>query len=363
MSGPFDGLARQPEAERLLEAALAAPGHAYLLAGPPGSGKRLYAERFSAALLDAPPRRIVSGTHPDLFVLEPAGSMILMEDARRLRRDLHMRPFEAARRVYLILGAHLLRDDSANALLKSLEEPPSYGVFVLVSDHADGMLPTILSRVQLVPFRRFSTAQLTEATGNATAARAAMGNLARAEQLAGDDAAAERRRAYLDIARRSLIDPAFDPAEAAGVISSAANAAGKQAGKDVQTAAASQIEVTDDPKDRKALEKRVDDRAKRVARRAELEELLEALDTVAWWYRDVLAAHLGAESVVVHSDLAGEAVHDGESETPARLVRALSVLADRRRSFDLNVTPPLAIEALFHELHGAGSDIARVVEA
>ena len=70
-----------------------------------------------------------------------------------------------------------------------------------------------------------------------------MGNLARAEQLAGDDAAAERRRAYLDIARRSLIDPAFDPAEAAGVISSAANAAGKQAGKDVQTAAASQIEV------------------------------------------------------------------------------------------------------------------------
>ena len=145
--------------------------------------------------IGAPPRRIVSGTHPDLFVLEPAGSMILMEDARRLRRDLHMRPFEAARRVYLILGAHLLRDDSANALLKSLEEPPSYGVFVLVSDHADGMLPTILSRVQLVPFRRFSTAELSEATGTATAARAAMGNLARAEQLAGDVAAAERRRA------------------------------------------------------------------------------------------------------------------------------------------------------------------------
>ena len=49
------------------------------------------------------------------------------------------------------------------------------------------------------------------------------------------------------------------------------------------------------PPKRKALEKRVDERAKRVARRAELEELLEALDTVAWWYRDVLAAHLGAE--------------------------------------------------------------------
>jgi DNA polymerase-3 subunit delta' len=360
VSGPFDGLAPQPEAARLLEAALEAPGHAYLLAGPAGSGKRLYAERFCAALLDAPVRRITSGTHPDLFVLEPAGTMILMEDARRLRRDLHMRPFEAARRVYLILGAHLLRDDSANALLKSLEEPPSYAVFVLVSDHADGMLPTILSRVQLVPFRRFSTAQLVEVTGNATAARAALGSLARAEELAGDDAAVERRRAYLDIARRSLTDPGFDPSEAASVISSAAGAAGKEAGKQVQVAAAAQIEATDDPKERKALEKRVEERAKRVARRAELEELLEALDTVAWWYRDVLAAHLGAESVVVHSDLAGEAVSDGQSESPARLVRALGVLADRRRSFDLNVTPPLAIEGLFHELHGAGSDSARV---
>ncbi len=51
MSGPFEGLPPQSEAARLLEAALAAPGHAYLLAGPPGSGKRLYAERFCAALL------------------------------------------------------------------------------------------------------------------------------------------------------------------------------------------------------------------------------------------------------------------------------------------------------------------------
>jgi len=218
----FERLPEQEEAKRLLRAALAErPAHAYLLHGPPGVGKRAAALAFAAELLgDA--ARVERRTHPDLYVLEPLGDQIRIDEIRELRRDLHMRPFEASRRVYLILGAHLLRDDSANALLKSLEEPPSYGVFVLVSDHADGMLPTILSRVQLVPFRRFSTAELTEATGNATAARAAMGNLVRAEQLAGDEATAERRRAYLDIARRPLIDPAFDPAEAAGVISSAA---------------------------------------------------------------------------------------------------------------------------------------------
>ena len=113
-----------------------------------------------------------------------------------------MRPFEAARRVYLILDAHLLRDDSANALLKSLEEPPAYGVFVLVSDHAERMLPTILSPR---PAGRRSGASRPPSwprpPATPMAARAAMGDLGRAEQLAGDAAAAERRRAYLDLAR------------------------------------------------------------------------------------------------------------------------------------------------------------------
>ena len=134
----------------MLDAALARPAHAYLLSGPAGSGKRRHADRFAAAILDTVLGRVERRTHPDLFVLEPEGQGILVEGARRLRRDLYLRPYEAARRVYLILDAHLLRDESANALLKSIEEPPEYGVFVLVSDHAGRMLPTILSRVQSV---------------------------------------------------------------------------------------------------------------------------------------------------------------------------------------------------------------------
>ena len=208
----FAGLPEQPRALRLLEAALAAPAHAYLLSGPAGSGKRRYADRFAAALLDCPPHRIESRTHPDLFVLEPEGQGILIEGARRLRRDLHLRPFEADRRVYLILDAHLLRDESANALLKSLEEPPEYGVFVLVSDHAERMLPTIRSRLQAIdvpplPGRRARAA----VTGDAVAARAALGNLDRATELATDPAAAERRRVYLELARGACTDDALRP--------------------------------------------------------------------------------------------------------------------------------------------------------
>ena len=120
----FDVLAEQPEAKRLLDAALAeGPAHAYLFHGPPGVGKRAPRSRFAAALL-GDERRVAKRAHPDLYLLEPLGEMIRIDAIRELRRDLHMRPFEADRRVYLIFGAHLLNEDAADALLKDLEEPP-----------------------------------------------------------------------------------------------------------------------------------------------------------------------------------------------------------------------------------------------
>ena len=82
--------------------------------------------------------------------------MIRIDAIRELHHDLHMRPFEADRRVYLLLGAHLLNDDAADALLKDLEEPPLYATIVLVADELGPIPETIRSRCQLVPFRRLS---------------------------------------------------------------------------------------------------------------------------------------------------------------------------------------------------------------
>ena len=109
--------------------------------------------RSPAALL-GDERRVEAGTHPDLFSLEALGEMIRIDEIRALHRDLHMRPYEAERRVYVIADAHLLNEDAADALLKDLEEPPSYAVIVLVADELGPIPPTIRSRCQLVPFRR-----------------------------------------------------------------------------------------------------------------------------------------------------------------------------------------------------------------
>ncbi len=354
----FADLPPQAEARRLLEAALERPGHAYLLAGPPGTGKRRYAHRFAAALLDDAPARVESHAHPDLFLLEPEGASILIEQARRLRHDLYLRPFEASRRVYLVLDAHLLRDESGSALLKSLEEPPEYGVFVLVSDHAERMLDTIRSRVETVPFRRFSARALRELVGDPVAARAALGSLERARQLAEDAGARERRGAYLELARAAFADPGFDPAKAAARVLELSGARARAEGKVVAAELEARLRTVDDERERRALTRRSEERGKRMARRAEWDELRLAVETVGLWYRDLLAASLEPGSPMVNSDLADALAGDADRSRVAQILAALEAVFQTHRSLELNVHPGLAMEALFHRLRGVPAQAA-----
>src|SRR2546430_692526 len=122
----FDNFAEQAEAKRLLRAALGEDAaHAYLFHGPAGVGKRKAALAFAAELI-GDTARVERRAHPDVYVLEPLGDQIRIDAIRELRRDLHMRPFEADRRVYLVAGADLMNEAAADALLKDPEGPPSY---------------------------------------------------------------------------------------------------------------------------------------------------------------------------------------------------------------------------------------------
>lgn len=349
----FEKVSEQPEAKRLLSAALAeGPAHAYLFHGPAGVGKRHAALAFSAELL-GDEQRVERRSHPDLYVLEALGDQIRIDAIRALRRDLHMRPFEADRRVYVIFSAHLLNDEAADALLKDLEEPPAYAVIVLVADELGPLPETIRSRCQPVPFRRLSERAVREAIAarapelppeRAKAiARVAAGRLDRAERLL-DEAAAERRAGLLELARRVYADADFDPSEAAGAVVEASRARAREARERMEA----DLAGLDLP------EREAEQRVRRAARGAEREEILASLEELSAWYRDLVAVAAGADGAIAHFDHAGELAEDASVERLEGAARAAELVREAWRTFEeFNVNPPLALEALFIELRRA----------
>ncbi len=154
-------------------------GHAYLFTGPPYVGKGTLARWFAQALLceqekgDLPCshcpscRKVAGGVHPDLRLLnleQQQGQRRLgIEAVRELRSAMAERPFLGRRKVYLIEDAEAMTPEAANALLKTLEEPPSFVVLLLValSDHL--LLPTIVSRCQVLPLRPLGREEVSRA--------------------------------------------------------------------------------------------------------------------------------------------------------------------------------------------------------
>ncbi|HEY8644948.1 MAG TPA: hypothetical protein VIL77_03620 [Gaiellaceae bacterium] len=332
-----------PEAGRLLDAALReGPAHAYLFHGPPGVGKREVARTFARALIDT-----TRTVHPDLYELDALGEMIRIDAIRELRRDLHMRPFESDRRVYLLHRAHLMNEDAADALLKDLEEPPSYAVIVLIADDLGSLPETILSRCQLVPFRRLSekviralvdarAPQLDEA-GRAALARVAAGRLDRLERLL-DPASVARREALIEQARAVYRDPLFDASDAAAAVLANAQERADEA-REKEEARIAGLDLT---------AREAEQRVKRAARGAEREELLAQLEELGAWYRDLMAVAVGADSAAIHLDKLPELREDATRERLVGAEHAAEAVRETWRALEeLNLAPQLAFEALF----------------
>lgn len=129
--------------------------HFYLISGPAGSGKHTLAQLLAAAILcgkaDAPCghcsvcRKVKDGSHPDFItVTDPEHKNISVRIVREIRDDMFIRPNEAEHKIYLF--AQDLGTEGQNALLKVLEEPPKYGIFMILTDNPEKILPTVRSR-------------------------------------------------------------------------------------------------------------------------------------------------------------------------------------------------------------------------
>ena len=260
------------------------------------------------------------------------------------------RPFEATLRVYVIVSAHMLNAEAADALLKDLEEPPDYAVIVLLADELGPLPETIRSRCQLISFSRLSERAVRAvvdawapglAPERATAvARVAGGRLDRAERLLDPDAAV-RRDDLLEIARAVYTDPAFSAGAAAARVLELVNDGAAEAKERVDK----ELEWLG------LTEREADLRRRRAELGAQREGVLEALEELAAWYRDLICVAAGAEGVVAHYDHLPRLAEDASAERIAAAERAAELVRETWRGFEeLNLQPRLALEALFVQL-------------
>jgi DNA polymerase-3 subunit delta' len=142
-------------------------GHAYIFHGPAGVGKSLAAANFAKAVncaaadenvrpCDSCPscRKADAGSHPDISVIRPAkgAASVGIDAIRALIKDIGLKPYEGRKKFYIVEDAQTMKEEASNAVLKTLEEPPSDSVIILIARRADALLPTIVSRSQAVKF-------------------------------------------------------------------------------------------------------------------------------------------------------------------------------------------------------------------
>ncbi len=183
--------------------------HAYLFSGPEGVGKKKVATAFIEALFCGKTegcgdclscRKIASGNHPDIHLLEPDGQFIKVDQVRALQKDLAYRPYEALRKACIIDGADRFNLSSGNSLLKTLEEPPGNAILILLAATVDAVLPTIRSRCQQISFSGVPVGEITDflattgidAETARVAASLAQGSISRGLSLSRDEIMTER---------------------------------------------------------------------------------------------------------------------------------------------------------------------------
>ncbi|MET9266783.1 DNA polymerase III subunit delta' [Amycolatopsis sp. NPDC004079] len=353
----------------------AAMTHAWLLTGPPGSGRSVAARTFAAALqcstgtgCGACPgcRTTMAGTHADVRLVVPEGLSISVAEMRALVQAAARRPTTGEWQVVIIEDADRLTEGASNALLKAVEEPPARTVFLLCapSDHPEDVSVTIRSRCRLVPLRTPPAEAIAQVLISRDgvdperanwAAAVCNGHVGRARRLATDEAARQRRATVLRIPlglRRP--DDVFTSADQ--LISAAEADAGEESkGRDEQERSELRTAMGGDGTGKgvagakraaEAAVKQLEKRQKSRATRTQRDTLDIALVDLAGFYRDVLVTTSRSGATLTHPDHAEQINSAAAAWTPESTMRRLEAVLECREAIGLNVKPRIAVEAM-----------------
>jgi DNA polymerase III subunit delta' len=372
---PFRDLIDQQHARILLQSALRSGriAHAYLFVGPSGVGRLAAAHAFAQALLCAsagddacglcgPCRKVAAGTHPDLRIISPGGGdgggerravavrqvrdlkpeasyprrtdagverrAVAIDQVRDLKQEAAYPPYEGKWKVFILEDAEQMRAEAANSLLKVLEEPPPGIVIILLAESIEALLPTLISRSQIVRFTLVPAPDIAQALVE----RAALPE-ARARVLAaiagGRPCVALAAAAAEDefFARRQEVFSTLRALERGDVI------AGLDAAESVLR-----------PPDR---DEEKEGRAK-APRPASKEEIERWLDIALWWYRDLAIWQATRDpALLTNLDSVDEIAAWAGRVTPGHLQRVVEAIEQTKAALRRNINPKLALEWLF----------------
>jgi DNA polymerase-3 subunit delta' len=371
MSAPtIAGTEDHPQARMALTAALAAgPSHSYLFHGPAGVGKRAVARAFAAELLaegqtdpDGVRARVASGSHPDLTWVRPTGAHVMRTEdvADPVVAAASRTPFEADRRVFVLERVDEMNDEVANRLLKTLEEPARFVHLILITDALGQVIPTVVSRCQLVRFDRLPAERIAaelERSGvpagrAAACARLSLGNLERGHWLATKEGEALRADVDAMLSAALAGGAGADSPEPWRGLLERAEKRREEAEEKVAAERDARLEGEPKGRERSALERTFEEAARREGRRARTEVLDLGLTLAALGLRDLVCIAEGAELAALDPERATQLAPTARTRDPRRLREAAERCEDTRLTLEVNVTEDLALEALGYRLAG-----------
>ncbi|MCF0085590.1 DNA polymerase III subunit delta' [Streptomyces jietaisiensis] len=350
--------------------------HAWLFTGPPGAGRNQAARAFAAALQCVSPDRALGGTpgcgfcegchtaligtHADVSSVAAVGAQIRAADMRDTVRKSFTSPANGRWQVILVEDAERLNEQSANAVLKAVEEPASRTVWLLCAPSVEDVLPTIRSRCRHVNLRTppvEAVADLlirrdgVEPELAHAAARATQGHVDNARRLATDERARARRATVLKLPLR--LGDVGGCLRAAQELVDAAAEDSKQLAEEREAKETEELKAALGaaqggrlPRGTAGVMKELEDDQKRRRRRVQRDSLDVALLDLTGFYRDVLALQLGTRLALANTDAEDALERIARDSTPEATLRRIEAIAACREALDRNVAPLLAVEAM-----------------
>lgn len=376
MSGGWSEIVGQADAVATLQRAAAdrsgpdssgAMTHAWLLTGPPGSGRSNLAYAFATALLSPATgiepevaTLVAARTHPDLVTLATEGVLITIAQARQVVQRASLAPSTARYRVVVVEDADRMAERTSNALLKALEEPPPETVWILCAPSEADLLPTIRSRVRTLTLQVPDPVEVArllvdrdgvEPAIAERAAREAQSHIGMARRLATSEDARARRAETLEIAMRVSTAASAVLAAARFVEIATADAVALSAERDDAERAQALHQLGIEPggtvppqlrRQLKELEEAQKQRAKRGVRDGVDRILVDLLSL----YRDILMTQLGVGRELVNAAMRPTVDAAAGYLARAAVIDVLDAIRLARERIGANVPPLLALEAM-----------------